>query len=170
MNPHGLDVLRWDERLKGGSGGGAQHEKAGGLGEVAEHRGDEDLPARDLSLLRDRRCGRIHSGRPIRSQIQPTMTAVARPAMSRAHTIVGSAVKATAVVQTSTIGLMAGADSKKASAADGLTPAFHEAVRDGTRTRSRAARCHAARARHGDRERRVVRQQPIEDPRGHERN
>src|SRR5664280_2211179 len=65
--------------------------------------------------------GFIHSGRPIRSQVQPTMTAVSSPAASLAQTIIGSLVNATAVA-ISTIGLIAGADSMNASDADGRTP------------------------------------------------
>ena len=65
--------------------------------------------------------GFIHSGRPSFSHSQPTSTAVSRPATSRAHTIRGSFWKATAVA-TRTIGLIAGADSRNARAADGRTP------------------------------------------------
>src|SRR3954471_23826531 len=65
--------------------------------------------------------GFIHSGRPIRSQIQPTITAVSSPATSLAQTIDGVLVKATAVA-IRTIGLIAGALNINANDADGRTP------------------------------------------------
>lgn len=52
---------------------------------------------------------------------QPTATAATRLASARARTISGLPGKATAV-ETSTTGLTAGEDSRKASAADGATP------------------------------------------------
>src|SRR5690606_15948694 len=63
----------------------------------------------------------IHSSLPHRIHSQPMTSAVAREPTNRASTIAGSPGKATAV-DTSTIGLTAGAASRKASAADGATP------------------------------------------------
>ncbi len=58
---------------------------------------------------------------PIRIQIQPTIRAVSSDATKRAPTTSGCPGNATAV-EIITMGLMAGADSRKANAAAGLTP------------------------------------------------
>ena len=97
------------------------HQESGRLGEVAED-GRQEHPPAGLPVRADTGTrGFIHSGRPIRSQIQPTITAVSSPAISLAHTMFGSLVNATAVA-ISTIGLIAGAESMNASDADGRTP------------------------------------------------
>src|SRR6195952_285733 len=83
--------------------------------------------------------GFIHAGRPSFSQIQPTSTAVSRPAVRRAQTILGSFGKATAVA-TNTIGLIAGADRRKASAADGRTPRWMSRLAIGTDPHSQPGR------------------------------
>ena len=82
---------------------------------------DRNTRQPDCPSARTGTRGFIHSGRPIRSQIQPTITAVSSPAINLAHTMFGSLVNATAVA-ISTIGLIAGADSMNASDADGRTP------------------------------------------------
>ena len=71
---------------------------------------------------RSGRCGsRIQSALPSRSHSQPITTATTRLATPRATTISRSFGKATAVA-VSTIGLIAGAASRNASAAAGVTP------------------------------------------------
>ncbi len=68
-----------------------------------------------------RATGRSHSSRPSQSHSQPITTAVASEASSRASTMTGLAGKAIAVA-VSTTGLIAGADSRNANAAAGVTP------------------------------------------------
>ncbi|CAM5308160.1 hypothetical protein SCYAM73S_00832 [Streptomyces cyaneofuscatus] len=68
-----------------------------------------------------RTVGRSHFSRPSASHSQPITTAVASEASSRATTMDGSPGKAMAVVVRTT-GLTAGADSRKAKAAAGVTP------------------------------------------------
>lgn len=65
--------------------------------------------------------GRSHSSLPSHSHSQPMAQAAAREATSRASTISGRPGKATAVA-VRTIGLTAGADSRNANAAAGVTP------------------------------------------------
>src|SRR4051812_35424322 len=82
-----------------------------------------DQNARPLDeSSRSGRCGsRIHSALPIRNQSQPISTATTRLAAPRATTISGCFGNAIAVA-VSTIGLIAGAASRKARAAAGVTP------------------------------------------------
>ncbi len=68
-----------------------------------------------------RATGRSHTSRPSQSHSQPITTAVASEASSRASTMTGLAGKAIAVA-VSTTGLIAGADSRNANAAAGVTP------------------------------------------------
>jgi len=68
-----------------------------------------------------RRWMRIQRSLPKRAHSSPTMTATASEATNRASTNSGRPGKATAVA-ISTTGLIAGADSRKVSAAAGGTP------------------------------------------------
>ena len=63
------------------------------------------------------------------------ITAVAKDAMNRATTIIGSPGKATKV-EASTMGLMAGAESRKARAAAGATPRDIRPLATGTEAHS----------------------------------
>ena len=63
----------------------------------------------------------IHSALPSLIQSQPIATAVITEARKRANTISGLPGNATAVA-TSTTGLIAGAESRNANAAAGVTP------------------------------------------------
>lgn len=68
-----------------------------------------------------RRRPAVHSARSIRTQTQPTTSAAAVEARKRASTMSGRPGNATDVATTTT-GLIAGADSRNASAAAGGTP------------------------------------------------
>ena len=74
---------------------------------------------------------RSHLALPKRSHSQPMITAVAREAMNRATTIIGSPGNATKV-EASTMGLIAGAERRKASAAAGGTPRDIKLLATGT--------------------------------------
>src|SRR5689334_4380131 len=78
-----------------------------------------------IGRRRDGAAGRVASARrsprPIAVQANPTATAAIRLATNLAATISGWPGNATAVA-TSTTGLIAGAESKKVSAAAGVTP------------------------------------------------
>lgn len=83
--------------------------------------------------------GRIQSVRPSRCHNQPIAHATSRLATNRARTICGLPGNATAVAA-STIGLIAGADSRNASAAAGVTPRRTSAPATGTEAHSQPGR------------------------------
>ena len=91
--------------------------------------------------------------RPVRrdpraTQASPTTIEVTSEATSRASTIAGRPGKATAV-DTSTTGLIAGADSRKASAAAGVTPRETNRPAMGTEPHSQPGRAAPASAATG---------------------
>ena len=114
-----------------------------------------------------RATGSSHSSRPSQSHSQPITAAVTSEASSRASTISGLPGKAMAVA-VRTIGLIAGADSRNAKAAAGVTPRRIRLSRPApTRTRSRAGR--PRRHRRPGRRAPGCGQQPGEHPRRYER-
>lgn len=90
------------------------------MDDVVADRRPERLAASE-SVRSGRRGSRIQSARPRRSQSQPMTMATTRLATARPRTISGLLGNATAVA-VSTIGLMAGAASRNARAAAGVTP------------------------------------------------
>ena len=94
---------------------------------------------RDRPVRSGRAGMRSQSARPSRSHSQPMTTEVARLATSRATTICGRPGNATDVA-TSTTGLIAGADSRNASAAAGVTPRRTSAPAIGTEPHSQPGR------------------------------
>src|SRR5207302_1848114 len=94
-------------------------------------RGEAPGEARPEGTGLQRRAGRTRSSRPSTSHSRPTPTDARRLASSRARTTTGRSGKATAVA-VSTIGLIAGAESRKASAAAGVTPAATSRLATGT--------------------------------------
>ena len=82
---------------------------------------------------------RSHFARPNLNHSHPMMTAVAKEATNLATTICGCPGKATNV-ETSTIGLIAGAERRKASAAAGVTPLAMSDPATGTEAHSQPGR------------------------------
>jgi dienelactone hydrolase len=91
----------------------------------------QNAVARPCPSVDGRAGGRIQSERPSRCHNQPITQATIRLATNRASTISGLPGNATAVA-VSTIGLIAGADSRNVSAAAGVTPRRTSAPATGT--------------------------------------
>ncbi len=132
---------------------------------VADRR--PERPRLATAPSRSGRCGRrIQSALPSRSHSQPMTMATIRLATPRPTTISGLFGNATAVA-VSTIGLIAGAASRNASAAAGVTPRRISEPGDRHRSALAAGQHHARAAGHRHRERGVPGQRPGPERPGH---
>ena len=141
------DAARHD-RLQRRCGRGADDQESARMQQVVLRGLDEHGERRSLvdraAVARDRGARRV----PNRAQTSPTTVAASRLARNRAATISGWPGNATAV-ETSTTGLIAGADSRNVSAAAGMAPRETSRPAIGTEPHSHPGRAAPATAATG---------------------